>query len=85
MRAHPGDWLVVETSTLDRRCIRGRIEEVTGPDGEPPFRIRWTDDDHVSIFFPGPDARVVTQHELAELDRQRTERFGMHASRLDTP
>lgn len=85
MRAHPGDWLVVETSTLDRRSIRGRIEEVTGPDGEPPFTIRWTDDDHVSIFFPGPDARVVTQRELTELDRQRTERFGVHATQLDTP
>jgi hypothetical protein len=85
MRAHPGDWLVVETSTLDRRSIRGRIEEVTGPNGEAPFRVRWTKDDHVSIFFPGPDARVVTQYELAELDRQRAERFGVHATRADTP
>ena len=76
MRAHPGDWLVVETSTLDRRSIRGRIEDVTGPDGEPPFRVRWTDDDHVSIVFPGPDARVVTPDELVALDRQRTDRFG---------
>ena len=83
MRAHQGDWLVVETAALDRRSLRGRIEEVTGPDGEPPFRVRWTEDDHVSIVFPGPDARVVTQHELAALDRNRTERFGIHATGAD--
>ncbi len=85
MRAHPGDWLVVETSTLDRHSIRGRIEEVTGPAGEPPFQVRWTEDDHVSLVVPGPDARVVTQAELAELDRQRTERFGVHATGRDKP
>lgn len=83
MRAHPGDWLVVETSTLDRSSVRGRIEDVTGPNGEPPFRVRWTEDDHVSIVFPGPDARVVTQDELAALDRNRTERFGLHATGTD--
>ncbi|HJP75535.1 MAG TPA: DUF1918 domain-containing protein [Pseudonocardiaceae bacterium] len=85
MRAHPGDWLVVETSTLDRHSVRGRIEEVTGQNGEPPFRVRWADDDHVSVVFPGPDARVVTEQELAELDRHRTERFGTHATHLGDP
>ena len=85
MRAHPGDWPVVETSTVGRHSMRGQIEEVSGPTGEPPFRIRWTDDDRVSIVFPGPDARVVTQSELAELDRQRTERFGLHVAGAHRP
>jgi hypothetical protein len=80
MRAHPGDWLVVETATVDRHSIRGRIEEVSGPAGEPPFRVRWSGDDRVSIVFPGPDARVLTQKELTALDRQRTERFGVRAT-----
>jgi hypothetical protein len=83
MRAHAGDWLVVETATVGRHCVRGRIEEVADPAGAPPFRVRWTDDDRVTMVFPGPDARVLTQHELAELDRQRAERFGLHAAGTD--
>lgn len=74
MHAKPGDWLIVETSTLDRHSIRGRIEEVLSGDGQPPYRVRWTTDDHVSMVFPGPDARVVTAEELAVMDREQVKR-----------
>jgi len=69
MHAKPGDWLIVETATLDRQSIRGRIEEVLSGDGQPPYRVCWITDDHVSVVFPGPDARVVTAEELAVMDR----------------
>ncbi|HEX7659623.1 MAG TPA: DUF1918 domain-containing protein [Pseudonocardiaceae bacterium] len=75
MRAKAGDWLVVETSSVDRHSIRGHIEEVLSADGEPPYRVRWTDDDHVSVVFPGPDARVVTAEELKALDEAESHRF----------
>lgn len=75
MRAKPGDWLIVETSTVDRHSIRGVIEEVSSDNGEPPYRVRWTYDDHVALVFPGPDARVLTPRELAELDRARSGQF----------
>lgn len=75
MHAHPGDWLVVETATPHRLGIRGMIEEVLSDNGEPPYRVRWTSDDHVSIVFPGPDARVLTTDELTALDESRTRQF----------
>jgi hypothetical protein len=75
MHAKPGDWLIVETSTLDRHSVRGHIEEVLSGDGQPPYRVRWISDDHVSVVFPGPDARVVTVEELAVMDREQTKRF----------
>lgn len=74
MRAKCGDWLIVETSTVDKIARRGRIESVATDDGKPPFRVRWANDDHVSLVFPGPDAHVVTDSELAELERAG--RFG---------
>jgi len=75
MHAKPGDWLVVETATVDRRGVRGRIEDVPSASGEPPYRVRWTHDDHVALVFPGPDARVLTQAEMALLDQARSRQF----------
>jgi len=37
----------------------GEILEVHGPDGGPPYKVRWDDDGHESLFFPGSDAVVV--------------------------
>lgn len=75
MHAKPGDWLVVETPTVDRHGVRGMIEEVLSANGEPPYRVRWTYDDHVSLVFPGPDARVLPPEELASLDQARAKQF----------
>jgi hypothetical protein len=60
---------------LDRHELRGYIEAVMSGSGEPPYRVRWAGDDHVSIVCPGPDARVVTAAELAALDDARATRF----------
>ncbi|HEX3829132.1 MAG TPA: DUF1918 domain-containing protein [Sporichthyaceae bacterium] len=76
MRANPGDWLLIESATLNRQCRRGRIEDISGTDGAPPYRVRWADDDHVSVVVPGPDAHVLTAGELADLDRAQAARFG---------
>lgn len=58
MHAHAGQWLVIEGRTLDERRRQGEILEVTHTDGSPPYRVRWVDDDHESIVFLGPDARI---------------------------
>ena len=60
MHAKKGDWLVVESSVLDRPCRRGIVLEVEGPDGAPPFLVRWSDSGHEGLVFPGPDAHVAT-------------------------
>jgi hypothetical protein len=75
MRAHPGDWLVVERSDLHHQARRGRIEEVGSADGTPPYRVRWLDADRSVLVFPGPDAHVLTQAELDQIDAQTATRF----------
>jgi hypothetical protein len=75
MHAKAGDWLIVETSTQDRHSVRGRIEEVLSNDGQPPYRVRWTYDDHISVVFPGSDARVVTIEDLEAIDRGQAKRY----------
>jgi uncharacterized protein DUF1918 len=76
MHAKCGDCLVVEGSRVDRHRARGTIVEVLSGSGEPPYRVRWAHDDHISIVFPGPDARVLTAEEAESLDRSRAGQFG---------
>jgi hypothetical protein len=61
MKASVGDWLVVESQTLDRPRRQGEIVEVRQPDGSPPYRVRWAGDDHESLVFPGPEAHIEHQ------------------------
>lgn len=61
MRARVGDWIVVESLHLGDHRRRGQILGIDHPDGEPPYLVRWLDDDHESLFFPGPEAHV--EHE----------------------
>ncbi|HEX6076409.1 MAG TPA: DUF1918 domain-containing protein [Micromonosporaceae bacterium] len=77
MKARPGDWLVVETSTVATRRRQGLITEVVGADGAPPFRVRWLDTDHVALVFPGADARVLTPEQHREQLREAV-RFAAH-------
>ena len=27
-------------------------------DGTPPYRVRWVEDDHETLVFPGPEAHI---------------------------
>jgi hypothetical protein len=58
LHAHVGDQLVILSKTLDRRVRDGEILAVRGPDGSPPFLVRWADDGRTTLVFPGPDAHV---------------------------
>lgn len=59
MRAKVGDRLVIMSQHLDEPVTEGEILEVRGADGEPPFLVRWEENGHEALVFPGPDARVV--------------------------
>jgi len=61
MQAKKGDWLVVESAAVERHSRRGLVLEAHGPDGGPPFLVRWEDDGHESLVFPGPDAHVTAE------------------------
>jgi hypothetical protein len=58
MRAQPGDRLVLEGvhAGVPRRV--GIVTEVRGIAGAPPYLVRWLDNDHVTLVYPGPEARV---------------------------
>ncbi|MCW2721407.1 DUF1918 domain-containing protein [Pseudonocardia sp.] len=58
MRAHVGDWLIVPPEPGHPGGRRGRVVALLHPDGTPPFRVRWLDDDHESLVVPRSDARL---------------------------
>ncbi len=58
MHATAGDRIIIRGHHIgepDRDC---EVLEVRGHDGEPPYVVRWEDDGHEALFFPGPDAEV---------------------------
>ena len=58
MKAQVGDRLVLEgTHVGDPRRV-GVIMEVRTPDGTPPYVVKWLDNEHEALVYPGPDARV---------------------------
>ena len=58
MHANRGDQIVIETVTLDTPRRRGEVVEVIGQGEREHYRVRWQDG-HESVYFPGPDARVL--------------------------
>jgi hypothetical protein len=60
----------MQASVGDRITIRGchsgdpnrdcEVLEVRGPNGGPPYVVRWADSGHEAILYPGTDA--IVQH-----------------------
>jgi len=65
MQANPGDHIAIKghhTGEPERTC---EVLEVHGAAGGPPYVVRWSDTGHETLFFPGPDAAVTEDHEVA--------------------
>lgn len=58
MKAAVGDRMVVAATNLGSPVRDGEIIEVHGAGGEAPYLVRWSDDGHESLFFPGPDSHI---------------------------
>jgi Domain of unknown function (DUF1918) len=58
MKAKVGDQLVIDGTNLGESRRVGVVTGVAHPDGSPPYTVRWLNDDHESVVFPGPTARV---------------------------
>ena len=58
MRAQLGDQLVVESPATGATRRDGEIVGLHHEDGTPPYDVRWSDTDEVTIVFPGPDAHI---------------------------
>lgn len=64
MHATVGDRLVVRSRHLRGAEHHGKIVEVRGVGGAPPYVVRWEPDGSQGLFFPGPD--VVVQRLTAQ-------------------
>jgi hypothetical protein len=64
MRAAVGDRIVIKGHRVGEPDRDAEILEVEDPQGAPPYRVRWSDDGHEGLFFPGSDAVVehITSH-----------------------
>ncbi|MFG3203824.1 DUF1918 domain-containing protein [Streptomyces sp. NPDC048192] len=58
MRARLGDQLVIESPATGNTRRDGEIVGLHHADGTPPYDVRWSDTDEVTLVFPGPDAHV---------------------------
>ncbi|MFD5387090.1 Acg family FMN-binding oxidoreductase [Streptomyces sp. NPDC127074] len=58
MRAQVGDQLIVESPTSGATERDGEIVGLHHDDGTPPYDVRWSDTDQVTLVFPGPDAHI---------------------------
>ena len=66
MRATVGDRIVVRGHQVGEQERDGEILEVRGPEGAPPYLVRWSASGHVGLVFPGSDVTI--------------EHFGSHVS-----
>lgn len=62
MQAKVGDELTVRGRHQGDEDRHGKIIEIHGEDGAPPYLVRWQDD-HESIFFP--TSGIVVEHHPA--------------------
>ncbi|ANZ13823.1 DNA-binding protein [Streptomyces noursei ATCC 11455] len=58
MRAQLGDQLIVESPSTGVTKRDGEIVGIHHSDGTPPYDVRWSDTDEVTLVYPGPDAHV---------------------------
>jgi len=58
MEATAGDRIIIRGHRVGEPDRDGRIVEVRGPGGSPPYVVRWEDDGHEGLLFPGTDAVI---------------------------
>jgi hypothetical protein len=61
MRANVGDMLVVP----GRESRVGQVIRVVGPDGAPPYVVKWLSDGHIAMVTPSQYARIVPASDRA--------------------
>jgi hypothetical protein len=57
MQARVGDTLHIHQNHTGMTDHYGRIVEIRGADGAPPYRVEYPDG-HTTLVFPGPDCTV---------------------------
>jgi Domain of unknown function (DUF1876)/Domain of unknown function (DUF1918) len=60
MNAQPGDRLVIASRAVGGVVRDGEILEARGAGGGPPYLVRWSDNGHEALYFPGVDAHLLS-------------------------
>lgn len=77
MRAHLGDQLVIESPATGATRRDGEIIGLHHEDGTPPYDVRWSDTEEVTLVFPGPDAHIRhVEHEQPGTTHEPQRRAG---------
>ncbi len=58
MIAHVGDRLVLKGIHVGDPHRVGIVTALPHADGTPPYQVRWLDNDHTALVFPGPEAHL---------------------------
>lgn len=68
MKARVGDRIILAADHVDQPTRDGKIIEVRGADGGPPFLVEWSDG-HTGLIFPGPGSilRISSADETPEV------------------
>ena len=61
MHATAGDRIIVRSVHVGEPDRDAEVLEAVGPEGTPPFRVRWSDTGHEGLLYPGPET-VVHHH-----------------------
>jgi hypothetical protein len=65
MIASVGDRIVIDGHRVGEPNRDCEVLEVHGANGAPPYLVRWGDNGHEALFYPGSDAHV-HHYEAAE-------------------
>jgi len=58
VRAKRGDRIIVESGVIGGARHVGLVVGLLHEDGAPPYRVRWMDNDHEGLYFPGANAHI---------------------------
>ncbi|GAA2110728.1 hypothetical protein GCM10009841_33010 [Microlunatus panaciterrae] len=62
-QARVGDRIFLASNRTGVAVRTGEVLEIQGPDGGPPYLVRWTDG-HTGLFYPGPGTSAqLTPHD----------------------
>ena len=59
MNAKVGDKIIVKGHYVGEPDRDAVVLEVHGADGAPPYLVRWSEDGHEGLYFPGVDASIL--------------------------
>jgi hypothetical protein len=76
MDVKAGDHLVVRGHTVARPDRTAEVLKVLGTNGGPPYQVRWMEDGHEGLFFPGSDTLVEHVPKASKKSQKQPRRAG---------